>query len=109
MKLPVSAIIMTYNEQINLPKCLESIAQHIDDIVIVDSFSTDNTCEIASKYTPKIYRNNFVNQAKQFIWTLANTDIQHEWMIRIDADERWTSEGFAELRRIIERDEADGV
>mgnify|MGYP003988270005 CR=1 FL=1 len=108
-KLPVTVIIMTYNEKRNLRACLESVKDYIDDIIIVDSFSTDNTEEIARKYSQKFYQNKFINQAKQFIWTVANTDIKNEWILRLDADERWTVEGFAELRQIIEEDKADGV
>jgi glycosyltransferase involved in cell wall biosynthesis len=108
-KLPITAIIMTYNEERNLTACLESIKDYIDDIIIVDSLSNDKTEEISATYTEKFYQNKFVNQAKQFIWSIANTDIKHEWVLRLDADERWTPEGFSELRQIIENDSADGV
>ncbi|MBD3797016.1 MAG: glycosyltransferase family 2 protein [Campylobacterales bacterium] len=108
-KLPISAIVMTYNEERNLRACLESISDYIDEIVVVDSISNDKTEEIAREYTSKLYQNKFINQAKQFIWTLANADIKNEWILRIDADERWTKEGFNELRKIIEDDSADGV
>ena len=108
-KLPITAIVMTYNEERNLMACLESIKDYIDDIIIVDSFSNDKTEEIASHYTQKFYKHEFINQAKQFIWSIAQTDIKNEWILRLDADERWTPEGFAELRQIIEDDSADGV
>jgi len=108
-KLPITAIVMTYNEERNLRACLESVNEFIDDIIIVDSVSTDKTEKIAREYTEKFYQNKFINQAKQFIWTLSNTDIKNEWILRIDADERWTKEGFDELRKIIENDSADGV
>lgn len=109
IRIPVTAIVMTYNEEINLPACLASIAEYVDDIIVVDSYSTDKTLDLAGEYTRKVYRNKFVNQAKQFIWALEHTDIANEWILRIDADERWTAEGFAELRDIIENDRADGV
>jgi glycosyltransferase involved in cell wall biosynthesis len=108
-KLPVTAIIMTYNEQRNLRACLESVKDYIDDIIIVDSFSTDNTEEIARVYTQKFYKNKWINYSKQYLWSIANTDIKNEWILRLDADERWTVEGFEELRQIIEEDKADGV
>jgi glycosyltransferase involved in cell wall biosynthesis len=108
-KLPITAIIMTYNEERNLTACLESIKDYIDDIIIVDSFSNDKTEEIASRYTQKFYQNKWINYSKQYLWGIANTDIKHEWILRLDADERWTPEGFAELRKIIEDDSADGV
>ncbi len=56
-KLPITAIIMTLNEKINLPECLESIKDYVDDIIVVDSFSSDNTVEIALQYTGKVYQN----------------------------------------------------
>ena len=108
-KLPITAIVLTYNEERNLKACLESISDYVDDIIVVDSISNDKTKEIADKYTHKFYENKFINQAKQFIWAIANTDIKNEWVLRIDADERWTEEGFKELRKIIEDDSADGV
>jgi glycosyltransferase involved in cell wall biosynthesis len=108
-KLPVSAIVMTLNEKLNLQQCLESVSDFIDEIIIVDSYSSDNTIEIAKRYTDKIYQNKFVNQAKQFIWALDNIEIKNEWILRLDADERWTKKGFDELSDIIANDKADGV
>lgn len=108
-KLPVTAIILTFNEKLNLKSCLDSIKEFVDDIIVVDSFSIDNTLDIAKSYTNKVYQNHFINQAKQFIWAIANTDIKNEWILRIDADERWTNEGFDELKKIIENNSADGV
>ncbi len=108
-KLPITAIVLTYNEERNLRACLASIHEYVDDIIIVDSISNDKTEEIAKEYTDKFYENKFINQAKQFIWAIANTDIKNEWILRLDADERWTKEGFDELREIIENDSADGV
>ncbi len=50
-----------------------------------------------------------MNYSKQFIWSLANADIKHEWILRLDADERWTADGFEQVRKIIEDDSADGI
>jgi len=108
-KLPISVIIMTYNEERNLRACLESIDNYIDDIIVVDSYSIDKTENIAREYTNKFYQNKFINQAKQFIWTIANTEIKNEWIIRLDADERWTKEGFEELKKLISDDTVDGI
>jgi (heptosyl)LPS beta-1,4-glucosyltransferase len=60
-KLPVTAIIMTYNETRNLRACLESVKDYIDDIIIVDSISNDKTEEISKNYTSKFYQNKFIN------------------------------------------------
>ena len=108
-KLPITAIVLTYNEERNLKDCLDSINDFVDDIIIVDSISNDKTEEISKNYTSKFYQNKFINQAKQFIWATNNCNIKNEWILRIDADERWTKEGFEELKTIIENDKADGV
>lgn len=109
MQLPITAIIMTYNEEHNLRACLESVKDHVDEIIVVDSFSNDRTEEIAKEYTDRFYANKWINYSKQYLWAIANTDIKNEWILRLDADERWTAEGFNELRKIIEDDSADGV
>ena len=108
-KLPITAIVLTYNEERNLKDCLDSINDFVDDIIIVDSISNDKTEEISKNYTNKFYQNKFINQAKQFIWATNNCNIKNEWILRIDADERWTKEGFEELKTIIEEDKADGI
>ncbi len=108
-KLPVTAIVLTYNEKLNLKECIDSVKNYVDEIIVVDSFSTDETISIAESYNIKCYQNKFINQAKQFIWALDNIEIKNEWILRLDADERWTKEGFEELRYTIENDKADGV
>lgn len=108
-KLPITAIVMTLNEERNLQACLQSIGNHVEQIVVLDSYSTDKTLEIAERFTDRIFQNKFVNYAKQYLWAIENIPIESEWILRIDADERWTEEGFAQLREIIEQDRADGV
>jgi glycosyltransferase involved in cell wall biosynthesis len=108
-KLPVTAIVLTYNEKLNLRECIDSVINYVDEIVVVDSYSTDETISIAKSYNLKCYQNKFVNQSKQFIWASDNIDIRNEWILRLDADERWTKEGFNELREIIKNDKADGI
>ncbi|QQS35702.1 MAG: glycosyltransferase family 2 protein [Ignavibacteriales bacterium] len=109
MPLKVTAIILTFNEQRNLPACIESIKDYVNEIIVVDSISTDETIEIAQNYGCKTYQNKFINQAKQFIWATENTEISNEWILRIDADERWTKEGFEELGKLISSDSYDGI
>jgi len=108
-KLPITAIVLTYNEERNLEKCLASINNYVNEIIIVDSISNDKTELISRNYTNKFYQNKFINQAKQFIWAIDNCDIHNEWILRIDADERWTKEGFEELSKIMEDDNVNGI
>lgn len=92
MKLPISVIILTYNEELNIEDCLKSVHGWVEDIFIVDSYSTDRTLEIVRKYTDKIYQHPFENHAKQFNWALESLPIKTEWVMRLDADERVTSQ-----------------
>lgn len=98
--IPVSAIILTYNEEKNIEECIKSICGWIDDIYIVDSFSTDHTLDIARKYTEKIYQHRFENYAIQRNWAQDNLHIRNEWVFHLDADERATPELCKELGEI---------
>ena len=97
MALPISVIILTYNEEKNIEDCLKSIHGWVKDIFIVDSFSTDKTLEIAQKYTDKVYQNPFMTQAKQFNWALETLQMESEWIMRLDADEYVMPELKSEL------------
>jgi glycosyltransferase involved in cell wall biosynthesis len=92
MKPPLSIIILTYNEEIHLERLFKNIAEWADEIFVVDSFSTDKTLEIATKYGCKVFQHPFENQAQQFNWALDNLDIKNEWILRLDADEYLTEE-----------------
>lgn len=91
-KAPVSVIILTYNEEVNIRVCLESVKDLTDEIFIVDSYSTDKTLEIAREYTDKIYQNTWVHWAHQRNWALDNLPLQTDWVLFLDADERLTPE-----------------
>nr|NIU88097.1 glycosyltransferase [Nitrosopumilaceae archaeon] len=100
MSLPISTIILTYNEQKNIEACLESIKDISDNIFVVDSGSTDDTLNLAEKYTKKIYNNPFENYSKQRNWALENLPIETEWVLNLDADHRATEELRSEIAYI---------
>jgi len=102
-KLPISAIILTYNEEKNIEKCLNSIYGWVDEIIIVDSYSTDKTLEIAKKYTDKIYQNKYEGHPQQWLWTLNSVPIKNDWVFAIDADFIVTEELWAEIKRRFDR------
>lgn len=83
----ISAIILTYNEELHIARCINSLINIVDEIFVVDSFSQDKTVEIAERLGAKVLQNKFVNQAKQFNWALETCNFQTEWILRIDADE----------------------
>jgi len=95
--LRITAIVLTLNEQRNLPACLASLRRHVQRIVVVDSFSTDATEEIAREHGAAFVQHAFVNQAQQFQWALEHVDIRTAWVMRVDADERWTPGAFEQL------------
>ena len=90
MKLSISIIILTYNEEIHIERLLKNITDWCDEVFIVDFFSTDKTLEIAKKYGCKIFQHKFENQAQQFNWALDNIKIKNDWILRLDADEYLT-------------------
>jgi glycosyltransferase involved in cell wall biosynthesis len=97
--LDLSVIILTYNEEIHIRRCIENIRSIAKDVFIVDSFSTDRTVDIAESLGAKVYQNKWENNyAKQFNWALENLPIQTQWVLRLDADEYLTPELITELR-----------
>lgn len=100
-KCPVSVVVLTYNEEINLRACLASVVDLTADIFMVDSFSTDKTLEIAREYTPHIYQNSWVDFAQQRNWALDHLPLPHEWVLFLDADERLTPELGREIKEIL--------
>src|SRR4051794_21957646 len=95
--LPISVIILTFNESRNIRDCLESVQDLSDDVIIVDSGSTDNTLSITSSYNCKIYFHPFENYSKQRNWAFSNVECKHEWILNVDADHRLTLEFKKEL------------
>jgi glycosyltransferase involved in cell wall biosynthesis len=100
-KVPLSVIILTYNEELNIRHCLESVNVWADEIFIVDSFSTDKTIEIAKGYTNKIHQNKFVGYPNQRNWALDNLPFSNEWVFFLDADERPSNELKSEISNIL--------
>lgn len=98
-KAPLSLIILTYNEAANIRVCLESVKDFANEIFIVDSYSTDETLEVAGQYTQKIYQNPWTHYAGQRQWALANLPLANDWIFFLDADERFTPAFQEELRR----------
>jgi glycosyltransferase involved in cell wall biosynthesis len=98
-KLPVSVIVLTHNEGKNIRACLESIGDITDDIIIVDSGSSDNTTDIASAFTNKILYHPFENYSKQRNWAFEHANCKYEWIFNLDADHRVTPELRQELTR----------
>jgi glycosyltransferase involved in cell wall biosynthesis len=89
--MPVSVLILTLNEEKNLPACLESV-KWCDDIVVLDSFSTDRTVEIAKSANARVVQRRFDNWAAHQNWAVRNIPFKHPWVYYSDADEIVPSE-----------------
>ena len=99
----LAVIILTRNEELRLPACLESLAGVASEVFVIDSFSTDRTREIAERYGARVLEHPFVNQANQFNWALAHVPTHADWILRIDADERLSQELRRELAERLPR------
>lgn len=101
--LPITAIILTKDEELHIGRCLERLQPlEAERIVVVDSESTDATCRIAREHGAEVVVNPWPgNQAAQFNWALDNLDISTEWVLRLDADEYLSDALIEELRTML--------
>jgi glycosyltransferase involved in cell wall biosynthesis len=97
-KAPVSAVIITKNEEGNIADCLESV-KWADEIIVVDDESTDATREIAKRYTDKIFSRKMENEGRHRNWAYAQTS--NDWVLSVDADERVTPELADEITALL--------
>ena len=86
----LSVVIITFNEEKNIARCLESVQGIADDIVVVDSFSTDNTESICKKFNVNFVQRKWegYSDTKNF----ANAQVKHDWILSLDADEALSDE-----------------
>lgn len=99
----ISIVLATFNEEENLPACLDSVKDFAEEIVVVDGSSTDKTVEIAKKYKAKIKITDnppIFHINKQKAIDMATMD----WILQLDADERVSSELAKEIKEIIQND-----
>jgi glycosyltransferase involved in cell wall biosynthesis len=103
----LSAIILTYNEEANLPECLASLAGLNAHIFVVDSGSTDRTLEIARSGGACVVEHPFEHYGAQRNWAQATLPIRTPWVLHLDADERLTPELVCEIAAILRQPPAD--
>lgn len=83
--IKLSGVIITFNEERNIEKCLQSLLNVVDEIVVVDSFSTDNTKTICAKYGVKFIEQTFLGYVEQKNYAL--TQATHDYIVSLDGDE----------------------
>jgi acetyltransferase-like isoleucine patch superfamily enzyme len=94
--VPVSVVILTLNEEVNIPGCLASCAW-ADDIHILDSGSEDRTAELAGSLGATVHTHPFESFGKQRNWAIDHIPLKHDWVFHLDADERFTPELVREM------------
>lgn len=107
-KIKISAVLVVKNEEKNIKRCLSSVKDLADEIIVVDEQSTDKTVEIAQEFTDKIFNHKssgFVEPARNFSIEKASGD----WILILDADEEIEKGLFAKLKNISEKGESDYV
>lgn len=83
----ISVIILTFNEEKHIGRCIKSLSTFTDKVFIVDSGSTDRTIEIAKSLGAEVAVNQWVNYATQFNFGIENNPFKTKWLMRMDSDE----------------------
>lgn len=99
-RIPVSAVVLTRDEELNLGACLESMRYLVDEVYVVDSGSTDRTVEIARSHGATVVDHEFIGHSAQWRWALDSLPLKNDWVIGLDADQRLTPELADELRAL---------
>lgn len=86
-KPSITAIILSFNEELHIARCIERLWPVVERIVVIDSFSTDRTVEIARSLGAEVLQNPFRSHADQFNWGLAHAGVTSDWTMKIDCDE----------------------
>ena len=102
----ISALVITHNEESNIERCLKAL-EFCDEIVVVDSLSTDRTVEIARRFTDKVSQREFTGFSDQRSAAVALAT--GDWVLVVDADEVVTSELAEEIRNVVEEPQFDGL
>lgn len=99
MKQDISAFIITFNEERHIRRAIENAKKYAKEVFVLDSYSTDRTCEIAESLGAHVYKRKFTYHADQLNWGLRNIPFQTEWIWRQDADEYLTDELIEEIEQ----------
>ena len=101
---PVSVMILTKDEAVNIKACLDCLG-FSDDVVVFDSYSTDETVAIAESYdNVRVVQRKFDNWSSHQNWGAANIEFKHPWVLYVDADERVDDELAAEVQQLADPD-----
>ena len=100
MSPPVSVLVPTLDEELNLPDCLDSVAW-ADEVFVVDSYSRDRTVQIARERGAHVVQHPFESYSRQKNWALDTLPFRNPWVLIVDADERVTPELKCEMETVL--------
>jgi glycosyltransferase involved in cell wall biosynthesis len=100
MSPPVSVLVPTLDEELNLPDCLDSVAW-ADEVFVVDSYSRDRTVQIARERGAQVVQHPFESYSRQKNWALDTLPFRNPWVLIVDADERVTPELRCEMETVL--------
>ncbi|MGH7470260.1 MAG: glycosyltransferase family 2 protein [Longimicrobiales bacterium] len=98
--MPITAIVLTRDEQANLPACLDSLSGWVQRMVIVDSGSVDATCQLARERGAEVIAHPFESHTRQWRWALDHVAQGADWVLGLDADQAVSPELRASITRL---------
>lgn len=98
--VPLSVVILAKNEERNIARCVQAVAEFAD-VVVVDDGSTDRTVELARQHGARVVEHRFESFAAQRNWAMQFAGLRYQWVLHLDADEVVTPDLVGELRRIV--------
>jgi glycosyltransferase involved in cell wall biosynthesis len=102
--VPISVVVLTRDEEVNIGACLEHLTQITDDVVVLDSYSTDRTLEIVRQFEEvRLEQREFDTEYKQRNYSLHEITYRYPWLYICDADERLSDELVEEIRAVVSR------
>lgn len=96
----LTVVVLTYNEELHIGRCLRSLKAVADKIIVVDSGSNDNTVAIAKSFNAEVLSNSWVSHGSQFNWTIDQLSKETDWIIRIDADEHLSDKLISDIKKL---------
>ena len=97
----ITALILSFNEELHIRRCIERLMPLCERVVLIDSYSTDRTVEIARELGAEVIQNPFRSHADQFDWGMRHAQVTSDWTLRMDSDEFLEPVAQAEIRDVL--------
>ncbi len=109
--MKIVAVILTYNEEIHIERCLKRLQGVVTDFIVIDSFSSDKTVAIAERYGAKVIQRSWKNYADQFKFGMEQVPNDANWIMRVDADEYLSKDYIFDIQHKLQKldDDISGV